>query len=165
MKKILFCLLASCISLSVFAQSFEGKISYTNAITSKIPTVSSDQFDAMMGTKQEYYIRGGDYKSVMNGTLTLWQLYRSKENKLYTKLANSETIYWNDAGANDDSVISVKINKNALEILGYSCDELILVCKSGIQKYYYNSTPEALKSGEAIEPEAVLKELLKLKEE
>ena len=29
--------------------------------------------------------------------------------------------------------------KNHTNILGYQCDELILTCKSGVQKYYFSS--------------------------
>ena len=32
-----------------------------------------------------------------------------------------------------------KIHPKAIEILGHSCDELVLTCKSGVQKYYYTS--------------------------
>ena len=34
-------------------------------------------------------------------------------------------------------VLSVELNRNAAEILGYQCDELVLTCKSGVQKYYF----------------------------
>ncbi len=29
------------------------------------------------------------------------------------------------------------MKKDAVEILGYKCDELTLTCKSGVQKYYF----------------------------
>ena len=29
--------------------------------------------------------------------------------------------------------------KNVTEVLGYPCDELVLTCKSGLQKYYFNT--------------------------
>jgi hypothetical protein len=32
-----------------------------------------------------------------------------------------------------------ELNKNVIEVLGYKCDELVLTCKSGVQKYYFNS--------------------------
>lgn len=126
------------ISLTVFGQTFEGKITYQNNYTSKLPNVQDQQFNAMMGTTQEYIIKGGDYKSSSNGTLVQWQLYINKDNKLYNKMSNSETIFWNDGITNPDSIISVEINKGVIEILGYKCDEVILTCKSGVQKYYFN---------------------------
>lgn len=126
------------ISVTVFGQTFEGKITYQNSYTSKLPNVQDQQFNAMMGTTQEYIIKGGDYKSSSNGTLVQWQLYINKDNKLYNKMSNSETIFWNDGNTNPDSIISVEINKGVTEILGYKCDEVILTCKSGVQKYYFN---------------------------
>ena len=44
-----------------------------------------------------------------------------------------------DAATNTDEITDTVINRNAVEILGYSCDEIIFTCKSGTQKFYYNS--------------------------
>ncbi len=92
----------------------------------------------MLGSKLEYYIKEGNYKSVTNGTLMQWQRYRNQENKFYSKMSNSEIAFWNDASVNDNPVISFEINKGVIEILGYQCDELILNCKKGVQKYYFS---------------------------
>ncbi|WP_230680404.1 hypothetical protein [Pontibacter sp. 172403-2] len=75
----------------------------------------------------------------MNGALFQWQLYNESENRIYNKMASSESVYWMDAGQTDDEVLEVKINKGVAEVLGYTCDELVLTCKSGLQKYYFNS--------------------------
>lgn len=139
MKKIFASLLILLTVLSVSGQNFEGIITYKNTYKSKLPNLDDKQFTAMMGTNQKFYIKGGNYKSVVNGTFSQWQLYTSKSNKLYSKLAVSDTIYWNDGSENDDSIINFQLTKNVIEILGYQCDELILTCKSGIQKYYFNA--------------------------
>jgi len=139
MKKLLIVFFIFFSTVSVFPQSFEGKVVYQNSFKSKMPNMKDEQFNAMMGTRQEYYLKGGDYKSVFNGTYLQSQLYINKENKLYNKMSNSETYFWNDGSTSDDSIISVKLNKVAVDILGYQCDELILTCKSGVQKYYFNS--------------------------
>jgi hypothetical protein len=139
MKKILiitFAILLS--SLTVFGQFFEGKIIYTTSFTSQNPQVTAEQWKLMMGSKFEYSIKGENYKSVMNGTLMQWQLYRNQENKVYSKMSNSETALWVDASVNDNPVISFEINKGVIEILGYQCDELILECKNGVEKYYFS---------------------------
>jgi hypothetical protein len=54
-------------------------------------------------------------------------------------MSNNDAALWIDAGINPDSVISEVLNKGVIDILGYKCDELILNCKSGTQKYYFNS--------------------------
>lgn len=135
--KLLFIL--TLITTNTLAQDFEGKIIYQNSYKSKIPNISDQQFSSMMGTSQEYIIKDGNYKSTTNGTFAQWQLYIHKDNKLYNKMTNTATILWNDGATNSDEVIKAEVNKNAIEILGRKCDELILTCKSGVQKYYYNA--------------------------
>ncbi len=138
--KYLFFLLTLFLSISSFCQSFEGKVTYTNTYKSKMPAVTDEQLTAMMGTTQEYYIKGGDYKSVFNGTFMQWQLYINKDNKMYNKMSNSAALLWNDGATNTDEVLEATVNKTATEILGYKCDELVLTCKSGVQKYYFNAS-------------------------
>lgn len=139
MNKILTIALTILTVATVFGQTFEGKIIYQNSFKSKLPNMNDEQFNSMMGTKQEYFIKGGNYKSVSNGTFSQWQIYINNDNKLYNKMSNSEIILWNDGNVNTDTVIKVQLNNEVTEILGYKCDELILTCKSGTQKYYFNS--------------------------
>ncbi len=140
MNKLLVFALITFSTLTVFGQNFEGKITYSSTYKNKTPQMTDQQWLSMMGDTQEYYIKDGNYKSVTNGTLMQWQLYVGSENKIYSKMSNSETVFWNDGLTNTESIISVELNKNVIEILGYKCDELILTCESGIQKYYFNST-------------------------
>jgi hypothetical protein len=132
----LICLIYCSIS---FGQAFEGEIIYQNSYKSKLPNVTDAQFTTMLGTIQNYYIKGGDYKNEMNGTLVLWQIYINADNKLYNKLSNSAAILWNDGAINGDTILTTELHKNAAVILGYDCDELVLNCKSGVQQYYFSS--------------------------
>jgi hypothetical protein len=125
-------------SYTAIAQSFEGKILYQTSYKSKIPNIADSQFQLMLGSTMEYMIRNGDYRNELNGQVLQWQLYLNKDNKLYTKMKSSEVIFWNDGAQNVDEVIKATINKGVADILGYKCDELVLECKSGIQKYYYS---------------------------
>jgi hypothetical protein len=124
---------------SSYGQTFEGKIVYANKYKSGVPNVSDQQFDSMMGTTQEYFIKGGNYKSAMDGTLMQWQLYVNKDNKLYTKMSNSPAVLWNDGAVYQDEITKTELNRNATEILGHPCDELIMISKAGTQKYYFSS--------------------------
>ena len=54
-------------------------------------------------------------------------------------MANSPTIFWNDGAVNPDEVVKSEIGKGMIDILGHKCDELVLTCKSGIQKYYFST--------------------------
>ena len=139
MKKAIVIIFTVLATINVFGQNFEGKIFYTNSYKSKNPKMTDQQWTSMMGSTQEYLIKGGDYKSIANGTLVQWQIYINKDNKLYNKMSNSETALWNDASIQGDEILKVEENKGVTEILGYKCDEVILTCKSGVQKYYFNS--------------------------
>lgn len=139
MKKIFLILAIQFSIITGFSQSFEGKITYSNTFKTKNTKITDQQWVAMLGSTQEYYIKGGDYKSITNGTFAQWQLYINKDNKFYNKMSNSESVFWNDASVQGDEVLKVEVIKNATEVLGYKCDEVILTCKSGVQKYYFNS--------------------------
>ena len=136
-KLLLFCLFL--LTITAFSQPFEGEIIYTNTYKSKNAKITDQQWATMMGSNQEYFIKGGEYKSITNGTFVQWQQYINAENRLYIKMATSETLLWNDGSIQGDEVLKVEVNKKVTEILGYKCDEVILTCKSGIQKYYFNS--------------------------
>lgn len=139
MKKYFIIIFTVLFSMTVFGQNFEGTIFYANSYKSNNPKMTDQQWTSMLGTTQEYLIKGGDYKSIANGTLVQWQLYINKDNKLYNKMSNSETAFWNDASSQGDEILKIEVNKGVTEVLGYKCDEVILTCKSGVQKYYFNS--------------------------
>jgi hypothetical protein len=140
MKKSLTLLIVVALTMSMsFAQSFEGKIFYTNAYKSKMPNVNDQQLTDMMGASQEYLMKGGDYKTISNGSLIQWQLYVNKDNKIYSKMTSSPAALWTDCAENPDEVLKSELNKGVVEILGYKCDELVLTCKSGVQKFYFSS--------------------------
>lgn len=133
---VLFFLL---LSVSVFAQNFEGEIIYNISYKSSTPQLKTEQLSAMMGNMQTYSYKNGNYKSVFNGQVVQWMMYAKAENRIYSKMSTASTIYWNDASLNDDTVISAKLNEGVVEILGYKCDEILLECKMGMQKFYFNS--------------------------
>jgi len=139
MTRTLTFLLATLFTVTTFGQNFEGKIVYKSTYKSKIPNLTDEQFATMMGSNQEYFIKNGDYKTVLNGSFLQWQLYVNTDNKLYNKMSNSETLFWNDGATNTDEILKAELNKNVTEVLGYKCDELVLTCKSGLQKYYFNT--------------------------
>jgi hypothetical protein len=138
--KRLSILLAIPLCLIVFrasAQSFEGEIVYKNSYVSKIPGVSAERLGAYLGTKQEYYVKGGYYKSLTNGTAVYMQLYDNPSNRMYFQRPGSDTLGYKDASADADSVISYEVHKAAATILGNVCDALVIVSKSATTTYYY----------------------------
>ena len=69
MKKLILAL-TLLLSLASLAQSFEGEIIYKNSLKSKNPKMTDEQWSQMMGDKQEYFIKQGNYKSLTNGTMS-----------------------------------------------------------------------------------------------
>ena len=131
------------LSLSLFAikgyaQSFEGEIIYHNVFKSNIPNLNAEQLGLLIGTEQQYFIRGGNYKSLINSQAINMQVYDPATNRIYTRTPKSDTLYWTDASINNDSLISYEIRKNAEIILHYSCDAIIMKLRYGTMTLYYN---------------------------
>ena len=124
---------------SSYGQSFEGKITYQNTYKSKVPNMTDEQLKSAMGESQIYLIKGGNYRSDLDSDQFLWSIYVNKDNRLYSKMAKSDTIYWIDAGKKSGEIQSVQINRGVTDILGYKCDEVIFTLKDGIEKYYFSS--------------------------
>ncbi|PSL44867.1 hypothetical protein CLV51_105240 [Chitinophaga niastensis] len=134
----LLILLLSFSSLTCLAQSFEGKITYANSCKSKLPNLKDEQLNSMMGTTQEYYIKGDNYKSTFNGSFIKSQIYSGAENRSYTLTAKSDTLYWEDYGQNKDVATTYEIEKGKETIMGVLCDVLIVSAPHSKAYYYYN---------------------------
>lgn len=136
MKLIIILLLFS--PIVGFAQFFEGTITYSNSYKSKSPQLKDEKLNTMMGTTQEYYVKGGDYKSVFNGSFVKMQLYKSTENRGYTFTAKSDTLYWEDYSKNNDLASRYVVEKGKEIVMGVLCDLLIVYTSKSKTSYYYN---------------------------
>ncbi|MGK6353572.1 hypothetical protein [Parapedobacter sp. DT-150] len=136
--KLLF-LVLSVASLTSSAQTFEGKMVYHNSYNSKLATLKDDQLNSMMGTWQEYYIKGNSYKSLFDGKFVKMQIYKGDENKSYTLTAKSDTLFWEDYARNKESAVSFEIKKNKDTVMNIPCDVMILNTSKSKTYYYYNS--------------------------
>jgi len=137
--KPLFLLLLLITPLISRSQVFEGKISYTNSYRSKTPHLNDQQLETMMGTNQDYYIKGADYKSIFNGTFVKMQLYRSIENRSYALTAKSDSLYWEDYRKNNDIATRFEVEKAKETVMGVVCDVLIVYTPKTKTSYYYNT--------------------------
>lgn len=133
-----FTLLVLLIPIAGFAQNFEGEIDYHLHYTSRMASVSDSQMAKAMGDQSTYYTSGGNYKSVTNGSVLLWQLYIHAENKIYNSFSGGR-VQWIDAWTEHDTVFNTNVRRNAAVIMGYTCDELTMFCRSGVQIYYYST--------------------------
>jgi len=101
---------------------------------------ASTQLTGMMGDTQGYYIRGENYRTEMNGTFMSLQVYSPSEQRLYTKLTNVDTLYWNDVTIQNDPVVDWNVSKEQEDVMGVKCSIVVVHTKSGtIYTFYYNS--------------------------
>lgn len=119
-------------------QNFEGKMVYRVALKSKLPNFTDRQLEVLVGNKQEYFIKDGNYKSLTNGQALVMQLYDDSTNRIYNQTSKSDTLYWFSASLNSDDVLSYEIEKNSSLILGHQCDALVIKTKSGTTTFYYS---------------------------
>jgi hypothetical protein len=139
MQNKFFVLLSlSLLAIKGSAQSFEGEIIYHNVFKSNIPNITAEQMCLLIGTEQQYFIKRGSYKSLINGQAINMQVYDAATNRIYSRTPKSDTLYWTDASINNDSVIGYEIRKNAATILHYPCDAIIMKLRYGTMTLYYN---------------------------
>ena len=69
-------------SISLASQNFEGILVNSINYESKDSSVSSEQLNSLLGTKQFYAIKEGNYKSVFNGLFIKLQIYKIIEKEL-----------------------------------------------------------------------------------
>lgn len=122
-----------------FGQSFEGKITYSNTYKSKLAKLKDEQLNTMLGTSQEYYIKGDNYKSLFNGKFVKMQIYRAEENKSYSLTAKSDTLLWEDYSKNKDVAVNYEIQKGKDRVLNIPCDVIIVSTAKSKTYYYYNA--------------------------
>ncbi len=127
-------------SYFVQSQDFEGMIVYSVNYESKSSEVTSDQLNSLMGTKQWYAVKGGNYKSVFNGNFIKLQIYRSDENRNYSLTAKSDILYYEDYSENKDKALSFEMKKNKDTIMGVPCDLIIVKAEKSKTSYYFNSS-------------------------
>ena len=80
------------------------------------------------------------FHETIKGFAVQWSLYINSVNKYYLKMPNSDTVKWTDGSLNHDSIISIYTYKNVAKILGYNCDEIVMICTNGIKKFYYSTS-------------------------
>ena len=138
MKKTFLFLSLIITSIWASAQTFEGKVLYQNRVTSKVKEMTDQQWTDLLGSQQEYYIKNENYKSISNGTMFSWQLYLGAENKIYNKLAKSPSVFWIDAGQQEETISKIEVVMNAATVLGYPCNMVVINTPTSVEKYFYN---------------------------
>lgn len=124
--------------LAAQAQYFEGKVIYRNVVTSKTPGLSDSALTAIVGNEETYYIKGGFYESLTNGAGFSMQLYDHRNNRMYFKKSDVDTVYWLDAGKSTEQPLSYETREDAETVLGKRCDALVVQTETGTTVFYYS---------------------------
>ena len=109
-----------------------------NKYKSKVPNMTDEQMAAMAGSRQDYFIKGGFYKSLVNGSTISMLLYDPKTNRLYSKKPGSDTLYWSDGKSNAEEILEFKIEKNRDTVMGHVCDVITIKTATAITYTSYS---------------------------
>lgn len=145
MKRTIFCVVALCVVPFVATgQYFEGRITYKNTFKGGAVETDVKQMAEMMGDQMDYFIKGGSYKSELNGKTVQYQLFSKTENKLYSKFVPYDTLYWMDVSVDLDPVIETTVLKTQEEVLGVKCSGIEIKTKNGLKYTFYFNTKYAI---------------------
>ena len=117
---------------------FEGEIDYDVSYESHQNGLSIAQLELMYGVKEQFFISGGRYKTMTDGQVIEMQLYDPGLNRVYTKLAESDTLIFFEGAINRDSIRDFSIQPNADTVLGHSCQSVTFKSLSGTSTFFYS---------------------------
>lgn len=142
MQKKIFILLLTLMFNSIYAQDFEGTVTYKNSCIKTDPRNSFDldKFVRFMGDTLEFKTKRGSYKQITNGVYKPYQLYNSSEPVHYYKdKIASDTLYFIDYRKYNEFQYEHTIEQNSDTILGYVCHKLTITFKKNgnITHYYF----------------------------
>lgn len=120
------------------AQNFEGKLIYSQLYESKNPDIPTDVLAGYMGDRHIYFYSKGNYMSVVNGNREKTTLYLVDDEKLYSYSENQDSISVIDTSEENEKVLRYELNEKVAQVLGRSCDELILYKEKSTVKYYFD---------------------------
>ncbi|RAV97710.1 hypothetical protein [Pseudochryseolinea flava] len=119
---------------------FEGKILYTFEVKSKSLDVDVNDLQTTVGNGSTLYFKDGNLRRDYDGSSTEFEMYRSKENRLYVKKRTNDTIFWYDCSLEGiESIKDLQISKQKEKVLGVSCHKLKIRYTDYYTTEYYNS--------------------------
>lgn len=136
--KTLFSIFLVVFSFQATSQEFSGEIVYKQSCESKNPEIPSDVITSYMGDRHNYFYSNGNYMSIVNGNREKTSLYLAQDEKLYNYSKGRDSINVIDTSHENEKLIRYELNENVANILGRSCDELIMYTEKSIVKYYFD---------------------------
>jgi hypothetical protein len=140
MNKFIIIVLISFNTFSQNKESFEGIIIYENTFISKIDSISNSHFENAYGKQTKYVLdKNGDYINLYKGSYITIQLYKKKEDIIYTLLTGRDTIFYNKTNEKTDDISNIKETEKQILVLDKNCNEIIYETSTSKYKYYYNN--------------------------
>ena len=117
-------------------KDFEGKIEYRVEVQSRIGSISDQEIRNVLfeDIKSVNWIRQGNYR-VHSGKMDTW--YINKDQKVYFKFKDSDTLYFRDYADDTSTVISVEKTKMNKTIGEYDCSQINIETNEEKKQYYY----------------------------
>ncbi len=140
MKRGMFVLLFCAFFIKALSQrkDFEGIITYKIEVKSKSGQISDKMmgiFLALGGDKKTTYIKSGNYRQSSGFTEVY---YINKDQKVYYKFKNVDTLYYLDYASDTSKVIGISRPKEQQKIMGFQCNSIVLKSNSGTTKYFFS---------------------------
>lgn len=122
--------------MSAQHKNFEGFIVYRTEVKSKSEIVSDRAMKNLlaMGNQSTVFIKEGNYKQIL-GPLTSY--YISKDQKVYNKFNNIDTLYYIDYSSDSSVVTKILKSNEKMSISGFDCKSLTIESNNASHKYFY----------------------------
>ena len=83
--------------------------------------------------------KNGDYLNLFKGSYITVQLYKNKEDNIYTVLTNRDTIFYNKVTEKKGDISNLKTSLEETIILDKNCIEISFETETSKYKYFYNN--------------------------
>ena len=131
-----FLLMFFCVSLFGQQKEFEGIVYYKSAVKSNSELFSEKVIKSMfaIGNEMKVWIKKGNYKQSSGQADTY---YLTKEQKIYIKFKNLDTLYVLNYSADSSTVKKISKQGDKRTIAGFECKPLKIELDNATNKYYY----------------------------
>ena len=132
---VFFCFI--CV-LSSFSQQnyFEGIITYHHHYKSTDANFDADQISEALGTRSEFFFKEGNYLQLYNGKFQKYNLYRKTDQKVYSKFATSDTLFWTNATIKSEVITDSSLAPTDETVLSHPCSVLTVKTATPSGEYY-----------------------------
>ncbi|HET9826284.1 MAG TPA: hypothetical protein VFP87_13180 [Chitinophagaceae bacterium] len=140
--KIFFLAIMSVCSLATLSQTktyFEGTITYKFSFEAKEIPDPGKSLTPYFGEGSTLFFKEGNYRHEYHGGLIEYDVYNKKDNKMYLKKRNNDTLYWRDCSLREDSIKNLLFDPKADTVMGITCDRLLIQYRGNSEIHYYNS--------------------------